>query len=404
MKLEYFKYAFDNVRHRRLRSWLTIISILIGIAAIYSLVSFGQGLSNYVDTLSEDMGRDKIIVQSKGIGAAGTDPNFFIPADDVAFLSKVKGIKQIVGIYAKTAEVESDKQKKFVFAMSFPLGEYKNLMTSLMTVELDRGRELKKGDKMKAVLGYNYQLQNKIYKKPLKLNDKILINGHTVEVVGFYQSIGNPQDDSNIYLTEEGILLLYPDIEDKFQFAFGSAEPTADPTEVAERAEDKLRKHKGIDKGKETFYIQTFEQVIEQFSTVLTVINAILVLIALISLIVAGVNIMNTMYTAVLERTQEIGVMKAIGARNSDIMFIFLVESGMLGIVGGVFGIAFGFAVAKTGEAILAGAGYAAFYPIFPWQLTVGCLLFAFLVGALAGLFPARQAARLKPVTALRYE
>jgi len=165
-----------------------------------------------------------------------------------------------------------------------------------------------------------------------------------------------------------------------------------------------LRKHKDIDEGKETFYIQSFEQVIEQFSTVLVVINAILVLIALISLIVAGVNIMNTMYTAVLERTPEIGVMKAIGARNSDIMFIFLVESGILGLVGGTLGIAFGYFIAKIGEAALAGAGYAAFYPIFPWQLTVGCLAFAFLVGSLAGLLPAKQASKLKPVDALRYE
>ena len=146
------------------------------------------------------------------------------------------------------------------------------------------------------------------------------------------------------------------------------------------------------------------QQVIEQFSTVLIVINGILVLIALISLIVAGVNIMNTMYTAVLERTQEIGVMKAIGARNSDIAFIFLIESGVLGLVGGILGIGFGYVIAKLGESILANAGYAAFYPIFPWQLTAGCLAFAVFIGAFAGLFPARQASKLKPVEALRYE
>ncbi|MFC1752662.1 ABC transporter permease [Thermoproteota archaeon] len=404
MKLEYFKYAFDNVKHRKMRSWLTIISILIGIAAIYALVSFGQGLSSYVDTLSEDMGKDKIIVQSRGVGAAGTDPNFYIPSEDVDFLSKIKGIKQIVGMYFQTAEVEKDKQKKYVFASSFPGGEYRDLVMSLMTVDLDKGRELKKGDKLKAVMGYNYQLADKIFEKPLKLNDKVLINGHSVEIIGFFQSIGNPQDDSNIYFTEEGMLSIFPDTEDKFQIAFGSAEPTADPIEVAERAEEKLRKHKGVDEGKETFYIQTFEQVIEQFSTVLVVINAILVLIALISLIVAGVNIMNTMYTAVLERTQEIGVMKAIGARNSDIMLIFLIESGILGLVGGALGIGFGYSIAKFGESILASVGYAAFYPIFPWQLTLGCLLFAFIVGSLAGLLPAKQASKLKPVEALRYE
>jgi len=404
MRLEYVKYAIDNVRHRKLRSWLTILSITIGIMAIFALVSFGQGLSDYVDGLSDQMGRDKLIIQAKGAGAAATDENFFIPQDDIDFLSKVKGIKQITGMYAKPVELDKGGVKKYVFGMSFPTDERIDMVMDLMTVKLDKGRNLKTGDKLKVTMGYNYQLPNKIFERPLKLNDKLLINGHSVEIVGFFESIGNPQDDSNVYITEEGFLEIFPDTEGKFQFSFAQVDAEEDTTALAEKAEEKLRKHKGQEKGKEDFYIQTFAQAIETFSTVLTVINAILVLIALISLIVAGVNIMNTMYTAVLERTQEIGVMKAIGARNSDIMAIFLIESGLLGLTGGIFGILLGYIIAKIGEAILASVGYAAFYPVFHWQLTVGCLLFAFIVGALAGLLPSRQASKLKPVDALRYE
>ena len=139
-------------------------------------------------------------------------------------------------------------------------------------------------------------------------------------------------------------------------------------------------------------------------ANVMDVINGVLVLIALISLVVAGVNIMNTMYTAVLERTQEIGIMKSVGARNSDILAIFLFESGFLGAVGGVMGIIFGWAIASAGGAAAAAAGYALLRPEFPLWLIIGCVAFAFFVGAMAGLLPAIQASKLKPVDALRYE
>jgi putative ABC transport system permease protein len=405
MKLEYIKYVLDNVMHRKLRSWLTVLSILIGIASIYALVSFGQGLTHYVDAFSSEIGSDKLIVQAKGVGAPGTDDTFFIPREDLDFISKIKGIDEVGGMYAKIVQVENKKQNKYVYGMSIPQGKEKRMVMEFFGgIGIDNGRDLKKGDKMKVTMGYNYQVPEKIFKKPLKVGDKITINDKTYEVVGFFESVGNPQDDSNIYFTEEGLLEIFPETEDEYQFGVARAVKGEDVTALAELAEDKLRRFKGQEEGKEDFYIQTYQQLIETFSTVLLVINAILVLIALISVIVAGVNIMNTMYTAVLERTKEIGVMKAIGARNFDIMFIFMFEAGLLGLVGGVIGIILGYGIAKFGGYMTAYAGYSAFYPHFPWILTVGCLLFGFLVGAIAGLLPAFQASKLRPVDALRYE
>lgn len=133
-------------------------------------------------------------------------------------------------------------------------------------------------------------------------------------------------------------------------------------------------------------------------------INGILVLIALISLVVAAVNIMNTMYTSVLERTREIGVMKAIGAKNNDILFIFVFESGFLGMIGGILGVIFGYIIARSGGAIAAANGYALLQPAFPLWLVIVCIVFAFMVGAGSGLLPARQASKLRPVDALRYQ
>ncbi len=127
-------------------------------------------------------------------------------------------------------------------------------------------------------------------------------------------------------------------------------------------------------------------------------------MIALISVVVAAVNIMNTMYTSILERTQEIGVMKAIGAKNKFILFVFMTESGILGLIGGLVGIIFGYGIAKFGGYIAALYGLGMIRPAFPLWLTMGCLLFAFLVGAGSGLIPSLQASKLKPVDALRYE
>jgi len=197
--MNYVKYALDNLKHRKLRSFLTILSIVIGIAAIFTLVSFGQGLSNFVDVISSEVGTDKLIIQSKGIGAPGTDENFFIEKEEIDFLNKLNGIDEATGVYFAVAQIEHDKSKKFVFIGSQNI-DYKNLVMEVYTLKLHSGRDLKKGDKKKIVLGYNYLLSKKIYEEPLRLREKINVNGEEFQIIGFYESIGNPQDDSNIYL------------------------------------------------------------------------------------------------------------------------------------------------------------------------------------------------------------
>ena len=125
---------------------------------------------------------------------------------------------------------------------------------------------------------------------------------------------------------------------------------------------------------------------------------------SIIAIIVGGIGIMNTMYTSVLQRTRDIGIMKAIGAKNSDILLIFLIESGILGLVGGAIGILIGVALSKLVEFASFQSGITLFQAYFPWYLIAGALAFSFIVGVLSGILPARQASKLKPVDALRYE
>ena len=134
-------------------------------------------------------------------------------------------------------------------------------------------------------------------------------------------------------------------------------------------------------------------------------VQAVLVGIAGISLLVGGIGIMNTMYTSVLERTKEIGTMKAIGAKNSDILQIFLFESGLLGLVGGTIGVVLGIGLGKSVEYI---ATIALDTNLVQASITLplvfGALGFSFFIGSISGIFPAFQAAKLKPADALRYE
>ena len=405
MNFEEIKYSIKNVFQRKTRSFLTILSILMGITAIFTLTSFGLGIQNYVNVLAEEAGANKLFVQAQSFAAPGTDENFFITKDEVDFISKIKGVDEAVGLYLKVAEIKSKNQVKYNWIMGYDTDYTELLFEGFgFDYQAEKGRRLKEGDTGKVMLGYNYQLADTVFKKSLNVGDKVELNGIPHEIVGFVTEVGNPADDANIYVTDKTMEILYPTIKDKFGWVMLSAEKGVDAEELAERIEDKLRKRRGQDEGEEDFYVQSFADIIETFGSVISILTGVLILIAIVSLIVAGVNIMNTMYTAVLERTKEIGIMKAIGARNSDILFIFVFESGLLGMLGGVIGVLFGYLIASLAGQIAASAGYSSLYPIFPTSLVLGCILFAFLVGAISGLLPAIRASKLNPTDALRYE
>ena len=164
-----------------------------------------------------------------------------------------------------------------------------------------------------------------------------------------------------------------------------------------------MRKDRNQDIGEEDFEVQTPIQSLATVNTILNVINIVVIGIALISLLVGGIGIANTMFTSVLERTKEIGIMKAIGAKNSNILSVFMIEAGVLGLVGGIVGAIIGlglaFAVSKIANAAL-GSVILSVTPSMP--LIFSSIAFALLIGIASGLFPAYQASKLNPVEALR--
>lgn len=397
-------YAFKNLLHRRMRSFLSLLSIFIGITAIFSLVSFGIGINNYVDELAQEQGTDKLMIMPKGSNNLPGLSNVVLDEDDVDFLSRINGIQEIVPAYAGSAKIDYDDYRpSYPYFIGFSTEQEKrDLALEVFTVELLDGRLLDDDAHKEVILGYSYTQPDTIFEEPVRLGDEILINDISFEVNGFFEEIGNPGDDANVYITNEAAEM-YLD-KDSYEYIIIQATPTTNVSSLSDKIERQFRKHRGLDEGNEDFTVQTFEEAIAVFTNIFDVVVAVVILIALISVVVAAVNITNTMYTAVLERTQEIGVLKSLGSTNSAIQSIFIIEAGLLGAIGGVFGILAGYGIAKAGELIARTQGISMLQPAFPLWLIAGCILFSLMVGIFSGYLPSKQAAELHPVDALRYE
>jgi len=398
--LESMKYSLKNLLARKSRSLLTILSIFVGIATIFIFISFGYGLYGYITELSEGSSVNKIIIQARGTGAPGLDDTFKLLDDDLEAVESTKGVMDATGVKWKPAEVWQGKKRVFTFLAAY---DPKNLMIfELNGIGVEKGRFLRKGDKAKVMLGYNYQIPDRIFPKPFKIGDKIEVQGIKMDIIGFVEEIGSPPDDAQIYITNDYIDELYEE-EVSYAMILGEVD-TKKIDAIVERVEKNLRKERDLEEGKEDFFVQSFQELIDSYAGALNIVIGFIVLIALISVLVSAVNTANTMVTSVLERVKEIGVIKSIGARNSEIFKIFLFESAFLGFVSGALGVLVGWGISASGGALLNNMGWGFLQPKFTITLFVGAILFATITGAVSGFFPAYQASKLKPVDALRYE
>jgi putative ABC transport system permease protein len=401
---ESVKYSLNNIRKSKARSILTVLSILVGIATIFIFVSFGWGLYDYIDEFTSSSSADKLLIQPRSSGAPGLDNTFKLLDEDVRVIENTQGIFEATGSYMDAAEITQDNLKKYVFIISYDPDL--PMMVELSNIEIIEGRELRNGDSGKVVLGYNYMLKNKIFPKAYSLNSKINVQGQDLRIVGFFESVGNPQDDSNIYVTNDFAKdILAGGNGEELSYAMIIARADKDNLDdVSERVKEKLRQSRGLDRGKEDFTVQSYAELLDSFSVVLNIIIGFILLIAFISVVVSAVNTANTMITSVLERFKEIGVLKSIGARNSEIFKIFLFESGFLGFVAGVIGVLIGWVATDFGAMILEDLGYGFLSPHYSWPLFAGLILFATLTGAISGMIPAWRASKINAVDALRYE
>lgn len=400
---DYFLLGIRNIRKRKLRSWLTMIGIIISIATIFMLISISIGLQEAVEEQFRILGTDKFFIQPRGsVAGPGTAAANSLTIKDVEAIEKVSGVKTTSYFKAANAEVVLGKEKRFLMIAAIP-GDRAQVFEELESYKADEGKMIdykKTGDIM---VGSQFKY-NALYKKPVRAGDRLEINGKEFKVSAVLQPIGNPSDDRLIYMSMDDFDILFPKETDIDQI-FVQIQEGADINEVVDKVRKRLFSVRDVTEKTRDFTILTPQEILSSAGNVLNIITAFLFGVAAISLLVGGIGIANTMYTSVLERTREIGTMKAVGAKNSDILLIFLIESGMIGLTGGILGVLLGAGVSYIIEFIaVTQLATTLLQAAYPWYLIFGCLAFAFLSGAIAGIWPAHRASKLKAVDALRYE
>ncbi|MBI4148904.1 ABC transporter permease [Candidatus Woesearchaeota archaeon] len=401
---DYLLLAVQSIRHRKVRSWLTMLGIVIGIAAVVSLISLGEGLRQAITGQFATLGTDRLIVQpaGAGFGPPGSTAVKKLTEKDAREISRVNGVDRVAARLLRVAPVEFRDEQQFFFLASLPEDEHgRKLVIDTLQIAIAAGRMLKPGEKNKVVVGDSFA-SRQLFARNIRTGDILSILGRDVEVAGVMEKQGNIVGNEAILMNEDAMKSLLS-IGDEIDMVAVQVVPGALPERVADAVARALRRSRNVEEGKEDFTVQTPLEAISTVNSILTVVQAVVVGIAAISLVVGGIGIMNTMYTAVLERKREIGIMKAVGARNRHILLLFVVESGLLGAVGGgtgiLLGAGFGKAVTLVGSSLL---GTDLLRAEISLGLVVGSVLFSFVVGTLSGLLPARQAALLNPVEAMR--
>ncbi|MEM4625453.1 MAG: ABC transporter permease [Candidatus Pacearchaeota archaeon] len=401
---DYFLLALKNLKHRGIRSWLTMLGIFIGIASVVSLISLGNGLQTAITSQFNAISTDTLVLQNSGtgLGPPGSTAVRKLNSNDVKIIKSVSGVREVIPRLIRIAKVEHNRVLDFSYIANIPEKEEQaEIIYSSAKIEIKEGRLLKADDRKKVVLGDSIASNNK-FGKEIRVGSKIKIQDTEFEVVGILKRASSFQINSVILMPEKDMKEIL-DIRDEIDIIIIKIEDKNKAEEIAREITRKIREDRNQKEGEEDFSLRTPLQSIESVNRILNIVNLIVVSIAAISLLVGGIGITNTMYTSVLERTKEIGIMKAIGAQNKDILLIFLIEAGLLGLVGGIVGVVIGLSIA-IGIAEITNSifGNIILEVTVSFPLIIFAILFSLIVGTISGLMPAIQASRLKPVEALR--
>ncbi len=401
---EYFKLAIKNLKTRKLRSWLTIFGIVVGIFLVITLISLSAGIKNSILKQLNALGGDIIFVMP---GAIDNPLTTFmggqrLSEEDIQTVKKIKGVEIALPTSQKSQLMRYNNEQKSVFLTSFPWNEGKDFLSNFQGWSLAEGVWPSPG-KRELLIG-SLVAEKDFFGKRIKVGDTVAINGRSFKVVGILNSIGNKGDDTSVYLDTEVFQQVTGDRDGGALAIMVKAEEGVSPDELAAKIKSALEEVRKRKRGENVsdFSVLTSEKMGSIAGGILGVIQAAVMVFAAISILVGGLGIMNTMFTSVRERTKEIGVLKAIGAKNSAVISIFLIESGILGLIGGAGGVIFGLIVAKLIEGYSRASGAFLLEAYMPASLIIFGLLFSFLVGCLSGYLPARKAAKLKPTEALR--
>jgi len=390
--------AYRNIKERRARSLLTLLGIAVGIAAIISLIAVGYGMQyaiteeliSFADTIAVMPGQ---IIPGRGYVELGA-----FTERDIEDIERIGGVEDIAPLTMKIVEVEYRGERIPVEIIGGDPRDMEEWWGEYVTFQ--EGRWIRERDYKGCTIGYS--VAHEYFEDDINFNDRITINESEFVVVGIFEKAGmvaSSDLDPHIFLPMKSAQdVLGTDDVSMMMVKIRDIDRAEDIAEDIEEMVDENHNLEGFTQA------MTMTSMIEQIGTVFTIVQVVLVGIASIALIVGSIGIMNTMLMSVMERTHEIGIMKAIGATNRNVMFLFLTEAGMISLIGGVSGCVLGTIVAKV-IGVVASAYMGMDMPaIVTPTVAIGAILIAVLVGVVSGLYPARKAAMMSPIEAVRYE
>ncbi len=396
--------AFQSIAANKLRSILTLIGIIIGVTTVIAVVSIINGMNNYVTVKINTLGSNTFIIDKEGIITSEEDwlnarKHKDITMDDMEAIKRGCTLCEDVG-----GAVETMKRVKYGsnYLEDVYLSGVTYNFTDISDVDIDYGRNLNQNDdeRRTAVCLVGPDIVDNLMKVGSPLGRDIKVGNYYFRVVGVGKKRG-----SFLGQNQDSWVCIPLSTFEKYFGRRMSIAVYAKATDVKylEEAQDQARmilrsRHKTTYNQKDDFGIMTAGSLMQLYNNFTGAAWMVLIILSSVSLLVGGIVIMNIMLVSVTERTREIGVRKAIGARRRDILWQFLIEAVTLSIVGGAVGVLLG-----VGLALLVHQFSPLPASIQTWAVLSG-LGVASSVGIVFGLFPALKAARLDPIEALRYE